>query len=144
MRMMRLSACLSKCIIFDQTQERSEERNVGVIPLDRVVEENVWDILHDEHPPGQPIHSSLITSPSSISDKLYPVYPGIFEVVDGISILKLALILNHRWCWTLWCGCMCTSYQKASTDLCEAPVRTAMRMCTSFLDPIPPKLQIDL
>ena len=31
--------------------------------------------------------------------------------------------------------CLCTSYQSASTDLCEALSSTARRICCSFVDP---------
>ena len=105
----------------------SEERNIGVIPLDRLVEENVTvrDIIHDKHPTGQPIHPSTLISPSQTND---PVHPIIFEEIDGLSILKSALQTTggagpsgmDASAWRR----MCASFQKASTDLCEALART--------------------
>ena len=78
-------------------------------------------MLISKHPIGQPIHSSAFLSyPTS---KL-PSHPVIFDSLDGASIQSAALHTNGSagpsGLDALGWRRLCTSFQRASTDLCNS------------------------
>lgn len=109
-----------------------------VLPLDRDVDESttVRDILRDKHPNGEPLKFSAI-APSEENS----FHPVIFEQITGASILNASLHTDgsagpsgmDAYAWRRLCG----SFQKASTNLCEALAKIARRLSSSFVDPKP-------
>ena len=92
----------------------------------------VRDILRDKHPNAEPLNYSAIAPPSVI-----------FKEITGASILNAALHTDggagpsgvDAYVWRRLCG----SFQNASTDFCEALVKIAQRLSSSFVDPEPLK-----
>ena len=96
------------------------------------------DALRDRHPDAEPLKLSTI-APSS-AETFHPV---IFDEITGASILDAALHTDgsagpsgmDAYAWRRLCG----SFQKASTDLCEALAKIARRLSSVFVDPEPLK-----
>ena len=96
----------------------------------------VLDELKKKHPVGMPV-SSKVLLPPPVQD--WAFHPVIFDVLDGSAICFAALRTRgaagpsgldaHGW------RRLCTSFQRASNDLCEGLVSFARRLCTSFVDP---------
>ena len=92
----------------------------------------VRDILQDKHPDTEPLKYSASAPPSVAT-----FHPVIFEEVTGTSILNAALHTDGiagpsgAYAWR----CLCESFQKASTNLCEALAKIARRLSNSFVDP---------
>ena len=98
------------------TQDKS-----GVLPLNRTVpsssaqpapQQTVRDILIQKHPPGQPAHPETLLQSSPIQ-KPHPVLSG----------------LNSQG-WRH----LCTSFRKASSNLCNSVALLARRICTTTVD----------
>ena len=96
----------------------------------------VCDELLKKHPKGQPAHSAALKSLDSCSERFYPV---IFEALDGALIHNAALCTRgvagpsglDAFGWRR----LCTSFQRASNDLCCSLALVARRLCTFCVDP---------
>ena len=96
----------------------------------------VLDELKKKHPVGRPVSSEVLLPPP-VQDRAF--HPVIFDVLDGSAIRSAALQTRgtagpsgldaHGW------RRLCTSFQRASNDLCEGLASVARRLCTSFVDP---------
>lgn len=88
---------------------------------------------------GQPVHPEILSAlPCG-----YPLGPVIFDSLDGATIRTAALHTNgctgpsgidaKDW------RCLCTSFQNASTHLCNsvAMVTHVQKLCTTYGDPQP-------
>ncbi len=116
----------------------------GVLPLNRTVpssgaqpapQQTVRDILIQKHPPGQPAHPETLLQSSPIQKP----HPVLFEQIDGERIRMAALksqggagpsgLDSQGW------RRLCTSFRKASSDLCNSVALLARRICTTTVDP---------
>ena len=119
-----------------------DHRKGEVLPLDDTIQINakqitVREVLMEKHPAGQPAHPEIILQlPTPIPD----VHPVLFDHLDGEIIRKATLriegsagpsgIDSHSW------RRMCTSFKKASTELCYSVAMVARRLCTTLVDPM--------
>ena len=91
--------------------------------------------LLKKHPLGQPAHANALLHPIIPS----PIHPVVFECLDGASIRSAALHTNgsagpsgvDAKGWRR----LCSSFQTASTDLCNSLALVARRICTTYVDP---------
>ena len=91
--------------------------------------------LLKKHPSGQSAHADALLHPIIPP----PTHPVVFKCLDGASIRSAALHTNssagpsgvnaRRW------RRLCSSFQTASTDLCNSLALVARRICTSYVDP---------
>ena len=79
----------------------------------------VREELISKHPIGQPIHPSAVLSSPTLK---LPSRPVIFDSLGGASIWTAALHKN-------------SSFQRASTDLCNSLALVARKICTTYVDP---------
>ena len=96
----------------------------------------VLDELKKKHPVGRPASPGVLLPPPAQDLASHPV---IFDALDGFAIRSAALWTRgaagpsgldaHGW------RRLCTSFQRASNDLCEGLASVARRLCTSFVDP---------
>ena len=131
----RFGDLMMKGKLREATRLLSDESG-KVLQLDSYVEDNkcVRDVLRDKHPDAHPLDPSTIASP--VDDTFHPV---IFEEITGSTILNAALHTEgsagpsglDSYAWRRLCG----SFQKVSTDLCEALAKVARRLATSLVDP---------
>ncbi len=114
----------------------------GVLLLNDTIQANsneqtVRDVLFEKHPNGQPAHpDTLLQPPTTTSD----VHPVLFDRLDGEMIRHIALqtdgsagpsgVDSHGW------RRMCTSFKKASTELCNSVAIVARRISTTLVDPV--------
>ena len=94
----------------------------------------VRDVLLEKHPPGQPAHTD-----SLLQNETPPIHPVIFDSIDS-DLIRTATLrtsgsagpsgLDAR----VWRR-LCTCYNSASRDLCQAFAGVAKRLCTEFVDP---------
>ena len=108
----------------------------GMLPLNSKLPTGltVREELICKHPIGQPIHPSAVLSfPTS---KL-PSHPVIFDSLEGASIRTAALHTNGSagpsGLDALGWRSLCTSFQYASTDLCNSLALVARKICTLML-----------
>ena len=109
-----------------------------VLPLNNQVDENrtVYDVLLEKHPSGGELQSDVVSKPTGRK-----VHPVIFQEITGQSITEAALHTEgsagpsglDAYAWKR----MCSSFQKASTDLCDSVAMTARRIAATFVDPEP-------
>ena len=98
---------------------------------------SVMNALLTKHPKKQaPVPSTLVGDPSvSVS----PPHPIVFDQLDAICIRRAVLRTSgaagtsglDAAAWRR----MCTSFQRASSDLCDALSAVARKLCTTFVDP---------
>ena len=95
------------------------------------------DILMDKHPPGERAPSDALIDPSNSSQCYDPI---IFEQITG-EVVKQAALHTHgaagpsgvdAFAWRRFCS----SFQGASTDLCNAMAAVARRLCTVHVHPV--------
>ena len=96
----------------------------------------VYDVLESKHPPAQPpCADSLVCSDPNASQ----VHPVIFERIDADSIRRAVLRTfgaggpsrMDAYAWRR----LCTSFGKASNDLCHSLALVAKRVCSSHVHP---------
>ena len=105
----------------------------GPLSLDN---KSVREILLEKHPNGNPMDSSAITLPEFPTQEPHPV---IFDQITGSLIRSVALQMEgapgppnvDSYAWRR----ICTSFHRASSDICEALAALARRMCTTYVDP---------
>ena len=118
----------------------SNQNGGGPLPLDFLVncgneeEKSVRDILKQKHSAGQPLQPSALTNTNS--DRPHPV---IFEQINVPLIRSIALrtfgsagpsgVDAASW------RRLCTSFHKASGDLCDSLALCAIRICTEYVNP---------
>ena len=96
----------------------------------------VCDELLKKHPKGQPAYSAALKSLDGCGERFHPV---IFEALDGALIRNAALHTRgaagpsglDAFGWRR----LCTSFQRASNDLCCSLALVARKLCTSCVDP---------
>ena len=111
----------------------------GILHLDESVDNNgslqsVKDILKSKHPSSQPS-----TPDSKISGVPPEVHSVIFDPIDSSLIRSTALRVHgaagpsglDAYDWRR----LCTSFQSASTTLCQALALSAKRLCTVNINP---------
>ena len=96
----------------------------------------VRDELISKHPIGQPIHPSAVLSSPTLK---LPSRPVIFDSLGGASI-RTAALHKHGSAGpsgldALGWRRLCTSFQRASTDLCNSLALVARKICTTYVDP---------
>ena len=122
----------------------AEDHGSRPLSLDSYVESNssnttpetVREILKTKHPPKQPPKFSSIIIPDTP-----PVEPHfiLFDKIDGQLICKTALKTDgsagpsglDAAAWKR----LCTSFKRASVELCDSLASTAKRICTRYVDP---------
>ena len=111
--------------------------SVGVLNLDHEINGvPVGEILKDKHPPAQPANPSTLLPTSACTVEFHPV---LFGQVNGDMIRSAALQVNgsagpsgvDAVGWRR----MCTAFQDASKDLCDALAAVARCISTTFVDP---------
>ena len=143
----KLRAAGNYVMRFPHSLRSKMKRPIGVgrwyckaLPLDTLVDEThtVRDVLHEKHPDGMPL------SPQVVTDSIpQPVHPIIFEEITASAILESSLHTDgsagpsglDAQAWRR----ICSSFQKASTDLCEAIAKTARKIGGTYVDPEPLK-----
>ena len=114
----------------------SNHENGAPLSLDSTVgSKTVREILHEKHPSGKPINTSALIHTNSS----YDPHPVIYDQISGPLIRTTALhtegaagpsnIDAHGW------RRLCTAFQDASNDLCEALASVARRICSTLVDP---------
>jgi len=96
----------------------------------------VLDELKAKHPCGQPACKEALLPPSATVSSFHPV---IFDALDGAAIRSAALRTKgaagpsgvDAFCWRR----LCTSFHRASDDLCASLALVARRLCTDMVDP---------
>ena len=96
----------------------------------------VREALANKHPKGQPPHPNCIL-PSPPQE----VHPVVFDALDASSIRSAALHTSgsagpsgldaYQW------RRLCTSFKRASDELCHQLAMVARRLCTSYVAPPP-------
>ena len=94
----------------------------------------VRQVLKDKHPDRAPMDPSAI-----VDNQPTMTHPVIFEQLDASMIRRVALNTKgaagpsglNAYCWRR----LCTSFGKASDDLCQALALSAKRLCRNFVDP---------
>ena len=118
----------------------SDNHSGGVLSLDATPTDNgpsVRDILRNKHPsPGEMNSDAFIFTPDASPVEVHPV---LFEGLTGNTIRSAALrtqgaagpsgIDAAGW------RRLCTSFHRASEDLCSAVAAAARRLCSTFVDP---------
>ncbi len=94
----------------------------------------VREALANKHPKGQPPHPNCIL-PSPPQE----VHPVVFDALDANTIRSAALHTSgsagpsgldaHEW------RRLCTSFKRASDELCHQLAMVGRRLCTSYVDP---------
>ena len=111
----------------------AQDSNGGVLPLDS----HVLEALKKKHPARKSATPSAVITSNSPSQE--PSHFILFDHLDGQMIRKTVLKTEgaagpsglDAAAWRR----LCTSFQSASTDLCDALASTARRICCSFVDP---------
>ena len=107
----------------------------GMLPLNSKLPTGltVHEELISKHPIAQPIHPSAVLSfPTS---KL-PSHPVIFDSLDGATAaLHTNGSAGPSGLDALGWRCLCTSFQRASADLCNSLALVARQICTTYVDP---------
>ena len=111
----------------------AQDSNGGVLPLNK----DILETLKKKHSARKPaIPSAVITSNSYSQD---PSHFILFDQLDGHIVRKTVLKMEgtagpsglDAVAWKR----LCTSFQSASNDHCDALASTARRICCSFVDP---------
>ena len=113
----------------------------GVLPLNRTVpsrgaqpapQQTVCYIFIQRHSPGQPAHPETLLQSSPIQKP----HPVLFEQIDGERIriksqggAGTSGLDSQGW------RRLCTSFRKASSDLCNSVALLARHICTTTVDP---------
>ena len=113
----------------------AQDSNGGILPMNN----EVLEALRKKHPARKPAIPSALTMPNPSSQDQDPSHFILFDQLDGQLIRETALKTDgaagpsglDAAGWKR----LCTSFQSASTDLCDALASTARRICCSFLDP---------
>ena len=116
--------------VKDALRLLSSDSDGKVLPLDSTV----MNALIGKHPKKQPPVPSTL-----IGDLAEPPHFVLFDQLDAVHLRRVALKLHgaagpsglDASAWRR----MCTSFQTASDDLCDALSAVARRLCTSFVDP---------
>ena len=111
----------------------AQDSNDGVLPMSN----EVLEALKKKHPARKPAVPSAVIAPNCPSQD--PSHFILFDQLDGQMIRETALKTEgaagpsglDAAGWKR----LCTSFQSASTDLCDALASTARRICCSFVDP---------
>ena len=90
--------------------------------------------LIDKHPTSQPAHPETLLDPSNPFGVPHPI---LFEKLDGEMIRSIALRIegsacgvdSYGWRW------LCTSFKRASSELCNSVAMVARRISTTIVDP---------
>ena len=108
------------------------------LPLDASLgDSTVLQELKKKHPPSSPVHyDSLIDPRLPDSDVCLDV---IFESLDGVAIRQSCLKVDgaagpsgaDAACWRR----LCTSFNTASSSLCDALASVARKIATTYVDP---------
>ena len=121
----------------------SQDNNGGPLPLDSQVEANgthksVRDILQEKHPSQQHAKLTALIDPDTQQPTNEP-HPILFEKIDGQLIRGMALRTDgtagpsgmDAAAWKR----MCTSFNTASNELCDAMAAMARKLCSKYVDP---------
>ena len=98
---------------------------------------SVMNALKTKHPKKQaPVPSTLVGEPHV---SVPPPHPIVFDQLDAICIHHAVLKTSGAagpsgLDAAAWCR-ICTSFQRASSDLCDALSAVARRLCATFVDP---------
>ena len=111
----------------------AQDSNGDVLPMSN----EVLEALKKKHPARKPAVPSAVIDPNCPSQD--PSHFILFDQLDGQMIRETALKTEgaagpsglDAAGWKR----LCTSFQSASTDLCDALASTARRICCSFVDP---------
>ena len=120
----------------------SEHGSGGVLHFNNTIStsdgksQSVLQTLKEKHPIGAPANKdALLTMDEEPPD----VHPIVFDCIDAPMIKSAALrtsgsagpsgIDAKGW------RRLCTSFKKASSDLCRSLAKLAKRLCTSYVDP---------
>ena len=95
---------------------------------------SIYDILKDKHPAAAPLNEDSIIRGSPPDS-----HPVIFDSIDAALVRSVSLHTSgaagpsgvDAWAWRK----LCTSYKKASLNLCHSLALTAKRIAVEFVDP---------
>ena len=104
------------------------------VDQDDLGSKTVLEVLKEKHPEAQGINEGILIEAAEL-----PFHPILFESIDGEAIRRAALhtegsagpsgIDSAGW------RRMCTSFRKASSDLCNSTSSVAKRIRSEYLDP---------
>ena len=129
----RFSELMMSGRVKDALHLLSEDKCGGPLPMTS----SVMDALLAKHPKKQEPVPSTLVGDSSVS--ILAPHPIVFDQLDAICICRAVLKTSGAASPSgldaaAW-HCMCTSFQRASTDLCYVLSAVARRLCTTFVDP---------
>ena len=121
----------------------TQTNSCGSLPLNNLTNSNdptsaqtVCDVLHQKHPPKQPLKKSTIITPDIPLVESHPVqFDEINAQVIQSTILKMNGAAGPSGLNAALWKHLCTSFKGASTDLCESIAATALLLCTCYVDP---------
>lgn len=115
----------------------TDKPNAGLLPLNSIQPDGrtVKDHLLDKHPTRAEPSATAILETNIVHDP----HPVMFDAIDGDLIRAITLRTTgsagpsglDASGWRR----MCSSFGKASADLCSAIARLAKRTCTNYVDP---------
>ena len=114
----------------------------GVLPLSATIEGKpgctVRDILKEKHPDAAPIDLDAVQARDQITDR-QQYHPVLFDYITGdlirVSALRAEGAAGPAGIDAAGWRRMCTSFQGASSSLCNAVATFTRRLCTSYIDP---------
>ena len=126
--------------VRDALRLLSKSDDKGVLSLSDVVSPNsnltVYDVLESKHPPAQPPSIEFLVHPNSNASQVHPI---VFERIDAHCIRSAVLrtfgaggpsrLDAYGW------RRLCTSFGKASNELCHSLALVAKRMRSSHVHP---------
>ena len=122
-------------ILSDMSRGRVLHVNDQVSPSDPL-SPSVLSVLKSKHPTSQPCSLSSLIQNENDPPSFHPI---VFDQIDANCIRVASIntfgaagpsgIDAHSW------KRFCTSFQRASDDLCHALALVARRLCTSLIDP---------
>ena len=118
----------------------TDEANGGPLPMDAQVttegqpNTTVRDELLKKHPAGQPAYPEILlplTTPAT--------HPVVFDCLDG-GVIRSAALRTHGSAGPSGVDAvgwrrLCTSFQNASSELCNSLAMVARKLCTTYVDP---------
>ena len=118
------------------TKEKGAPLNIHSAVSSSNPHHTVLHELQDKHPPGKNASPEALIQSSSSAPLSHPV---IFDQIQGCTIRSAALNTNgaagpsglDAAAWRR----LCTSFHKASNNLCNSLALVAKKLCTTFVDP---------
>ena len=115
----------------------TQEGDSGCLPLDSIQPDgrSVRDHLADKHPPSSPANPSAISKLPPVTDP----HQVVFDRIDGPMVRATIQLMSgsagpsglDARAWRR----LCSSFHRASDDLCESIANLTRRLCTTYVEP---------